>query len=148
MRPKLEGPNDDLILDQIVAEELDYYWPVMEPHLAKGIDRVTTSTTIEMVRDNCRTNRWSAWAIYLKKQPIPIFAAACTSLRKTNKGKVVTIELLGGENSDLWIVEALAQFETLARANGAVKIEIEGRRGWERYLTGFKTVRVVLEKVL
>lgn len=138
----------DLILDQIPTAEVDFYWPVLAPHFRAGIDAVTTSLTIEEVKEHLKAQRWSAWAIYLRKKPLPIYAAACTNLRKTNSGKVVTISLIGGRDIDVWLPEALAEFEALARKNGCVKIEVEGRRGWERYLTGFKTVRIIMEKAL
>lgn len=59
-------------------------------------------------------------------------------------GPVLTVVLMGGEQSNLWLhlEPVVADY---ARARGCVKMQLIGRRGWSRVLKHWRQVAVVME---
>ena len=78
--------------------------------------------------------------------PFPFLAAAAACIRETNRGPVAVIRAVAGRDGRKWIRSTLREFEQHAKAAGAVKIELEGRRGWRRVLPDYQEARVVLTK--
>jgi hypothetical protein len=62
-------------------------------------------------------------------------------------GPVLTVVLMGGEQSNLWLhlEPVVADY---ARARGCVKMQLIGRRGWSRVLKHWRQVAVVMENDL
>jgi hypothetical protein len=144
--PSREANN--IVLDELHGKIVAEVWPLVEPLLQKGIDRVATSRTTAEIRKNVDEGRWRLWAILRRKQPLPILAAAATYTHQTNRGLVAVIDTIGGVDMADWFEPALARFEELARLHGVTRIEVEGRMGWARRLPGFTAKRIVLEKVI
>lgn len=139
---------DDFILESVPSADLALFWPVMEAHFDHACKRVATTLTAEIIKRNILDGHWMGWAIYERDQPVPVLAAAATSLRETNKGLTVVIEAVGGRKLSTWFHPVISEFERMAREHGVARIEVEGRRGWEQRLPGFHVTRVVMEKVL
>lgn len=137
-----------IVLDRVPLESVERYWPYIEPHLQRGIDAVTTELTTDFVKAEALADRRMLWAIIDTDSPFPFLGAASAGQRMTNAGLVVFIEAIGGRDGRKWIRQCLGDFEEQARIAGAVKIEIEGRRGWRRVLPGFHEARVVMSKDL
>ena len=67
------------------------------------------------------------------------YSAACTvELKQHPKMKIAVIHTLGGENMNEWFDEGFQQIINDAKANGAQRLEINGRRGWLKKLPNFK----------
>lgn len=77
-----------------------------------------------------------------------VLAAAMTTMIITKKsGKVYSMTACGGHDLKEW--QAFhTKIEAHARAEGCIKVILEGRPGWGRALEGYKVARHVLEKVL
>lgn len=123
-------------------------WPLVEPLLQRGIDRVATARTTAQIREGADAGRYRLWAIYRRDNPLPLLAAAATYTHKTNKGLVAVIDTIGGHDMGEWMGPMLAEFERLAKANGVSRIEVEGRMGWARVLPGYEQMRVIMGKTL
>jgi hypothetical protein len=132
----------------VPLDVLERMWPWIEPHIRAGCEAVTTENTPEFVKEEALADRRVLWVIFDTDDPFPFLAAFATGERITNRGRVVFIDVIGGRNRGCWLTTCLAELEAQAKAMGAVKIEIEGRRGWRRVLPGYRETRVVLEKVL
>ena len=137
-----------IVLENIWGDRIDEIWPLLEPWFQKAIDAVHTAWTIEMILQEARATRLLLWAIYHDSHPLPILAAAASAVRETNKGRVAVIEHIGGADMKAWLRPALEQFEHMARQAGCVRLEVEGRMGWARALSGFEPERIVLGKAL
>lgn len=76
-----------------------------------------------------------------------VVACATTSLVEHRSGKCCRIVAAGGNGSglDLWRVH-IGAIEAYARAEGCVKVKIEGRQGWGRILAGYAPRSIALEK--
>jgi hypothetical protein len=138
-----------IILDRIPLDLIERFWPHVEPHLTAACNAVTTSLTPDEIKASALADRRGLWvAIDTEATAFPILAAASVGLRQTNHGPVFFIEAVGGRDGKRWIRACLAELEQHAKGAGAVKIEIEGRRGWRRMLPEYREARVVLERVL
>lgn len=137
-----------VVLENVHPEDIDLYWIVMLPHLRMACERVATSTTPGQFYERIKNRSMMGWVIYEIDKPVPTLATAVTSLRETNEGLTSVIEAVGGEHFDAWREPIMAEFERMAKEHGVVRVEIEGRQGWQRKLPGYKVVRVVMEKVL
>jgi hypothetical protein len=123
-------------------------WPHIAPHIAAGCDAVTTENTAEFIYTEALADRRSLWCVIDTDNPFPFLAAAAAGQRMTNDGLVVFIDVIGGREKHRWLRHCLEDFEAQAKAAGAIRIEIEGRRGWRRVLPDYRETRVVMEKIL
>lgn len=76
-----------------------------------------------------------------------ISAAAVAVLVKTDRNLVCVIVAVGGENMGRWL-DLLAGIEAWAKAEGAAKTRIYGRKGWARVLKNYRVSNVILERLL
>ena len=60
------------------------------------------------------------------------------------RNRVLRVWLAGGELDELQRYQPA--LENYARSEGCSRIEIDGRKGWERALDGYKAERVILTK--
>ena len=112
---------------------------VFEIALIKAaIDRTDLSSFDNLESDvlEGRQLLWLAWSDRIE-------AAATTRLSPG----VCTLTACSGENRDRWL-PLFRQIEDYARAEGAMKMRLFGRKGWQRVLDGYHVEHVVLEKAL
>lgn len=80
-------------------------------------------------------------------------AVAATGERDDGSVEIIAIAGLKGRMV-VWMDTALRSFESMAREVGKNRVVIQGRKGWQRCLPGYRLVetlaggRVVMEKVL
>jgi hypothetical protein len=92
--------------------------------------------SIEDVRAEIEAGRAQFW-------PMPE-SACVTVVQDYPKGRALRVWLAGGDLDDL--VKHLPVLDNYGREQGCGAIELEGRRGWERVLPGYRATRVVLRK--
>lgn len=73
-------------------------------------------------------------------------AVAATGEEEIAGKRVLTIILAGGKLNEL--IEIEKEIESFAIANGIHEIVINGRKGWERVLNGYKPHMVIMRKEL
>ena len=137
-----------IVLDRVELEDVERVWPHVADHIKAGCDAVTTAITPEWIKAEALADRRTLWVVFDTDSPFPFLAAASVGQRMTNHGLVVFVEALGGRERERWLGECFAELEAQAKAAGAVKMELEGRLGWQRVLPGYRLARVVLEKAL
>jgi hypothetical protein len=113
----------------------DDEWERCKPLLA---DALTDGWTLDAVEREIRAGRAILW---------PMKRSACvTQIHEYPNGRVLRIWLAGGELDELMLY--LSSADSYARWQGCKAVELEGRPGWERVLTGYTKRRVVLTKEL
>lgn len=138
-----------ILLDRIPLDLIEWFWPQIEPHIAAACNAVTTSLTPDEVKANALADKRGLWvAIDSEAKAFPFLGAASVYFRETNRGRVFVIEAVGGRDGKRWLRQCREELEQYAKEAGAVKVEIEGRRGWRRVLPGYREARTVLEKDL
>jgi hypothetical protein len=76
-----------------------------------------------------------------------VLAAAVTQVTQDNDHRVCTIVACGGRDFARW-GGLIAGLEDYARAESCRRIEIAGRPGWLRRLSGYRPVKIVIRKEL
>jgi hypothetical protein len=138
-----------VILDRIPLDKVEAFWPFIESYVEAACAAVSTTLTPDEIRENAKADKRGLWtAVDTDSRLRPFVGVASVGMRETNRGRVFFIEAVGGINSHQWLEPCLAELEEIAKAAGAVKVEVEGRRGWRRVLPGYREVRTVLEKDL
>ena len=126
-------------LVQIPLNIVAYFWSESEPYLRQA-HRRGHSDSPERLLERLYAEECDLWVVSVDCE---VAAAAVTGIR----GDTVSIESCGGRKMSDWVY-LLAEFESLAKANGKTQIEIKGRKGWSRVLPGYHVQSVVLGKAL
>jgi len=125
--------------------EIAQFWPALKPYFARISGRVTTEVTPDLILEKAKDRRLLLWAIHDDGK---LRGAVATGIRECGTETVAFVEAIAGDGMEQWLLPILDDFETRAKRAGATIIEHEGRMGWARKLPGYRTVRVVLQKVL
>lgn len=116
-------------------------WPDFEDWIRQGYQATGAAYDSDFVYRELMAGRRWLWIIRVDDVA---YAAAVTTIT----GFTISILSLGGVQMTRWLFPALEAFTTMCRKNGLDNIEIDGRKGWQRALPGFKHARTVLRKAL
>jgi hypothetical protein len=100
--------------------------------------RMNGFLTIDIVKQLVSDGHMKLWA-----RPS---AVAATAEEERLGHKILTIVLAGGDLEDLKDIEQ--DIQSYAVAHGFTEIFINGRKGWERVLKGYKPHMVIMRKEL
>lgn len=125
----------------MIAEDVAPYFKMMEDRTP---DR---SLHVHGIFHMIYSGQWSLWII---QDDDNVLQGVATSMVTTDMmgRRVAHIMTLSGRDWDKWGMEVLAEFERLAKENGAYSVEWEGRDAWMRKVPGYEVVRTVMRKVL
>jgi len=115
------------------------FWLVAEPLLIKAIRRDETHTS-ESVYQLIKLEQAQLWLHDSQK------TAGVTFFIPAVNGPILHIWLAGGDRNEL--KEMLPSVEEWGRRQGANRLMITGRAGWEKFLPGFKRQAVLITKEL
>jgi hypothetical protein len=107
------------------------------PYLEEAV-KMNGWITMDMVKELVTTGHMKLWARNN--------AVAATAEEDKLGKKILTIVLAGGNLEELKDIES--EIERYAIVNGFSEIYINGRKGWERALQGYKTHMVIMRKGL
>lgn len=141
---------DDCEFDfgQVKGEEsIHRVWPDVWPWFAAACRRSPTHLSPQLILDRVIEKKADLWLIYHKTE-FNVVGAFETYLREEDDGDVFVLETGGGIEIKKWGRQLLAELEKLAVRNGVKAIEIEGRRGWQRFLPDYTLQRVIIGKDL
>ena len=122
-----------------ISPELVFdFWQHARPLISSAIERTDLSAIEDIESDVLEGKQllWLAWSDHIE-------AAATTHLAR----KVCTLTACAGHQRERWL-PLFGKIENYARAEGATKMRIYGRKGWERVLDGYQAEYVILEKSL
>ena len=108
-------------------------WEHAKPLLEPALDG---TYTIDDVKREIDANRAELWWLGS--------AAVVTQIMQYPAKRCLRVWLAGGDLDT--IKRAAPALDDIARELGCSRIEIEGRKGWERALDGYDTQRLVLSK--
>lgn len=118
-------------------------WPLVADRLHAAVKRTDLAHTKDIEADVLQGNA-SLWLALIGEK---IEAVATTLLVRTDRNMVCVISACGGANMKNWL-PLLAKIEAWAKAEGAAKVRIFGRKGWAGVLDGYSVENVVLERKL
>jgi hypothetical protein len=118
-------------------------WPHVRIMLKTAVE-ATDLNSIDELESDVLSGRQLLWLALLDCQ---ILAAATTHLIRPREYKVCVLTACAGHHRETWL-PLKERIEQYARDEGAKKMQLFGRKGWERVLDGYHVEHVVLEKVL
>lgn len=130
-------------LISIPWSEIAGIWPVVRDLLHAAYLRTDLGHTFDLDDDVLRGDA----VLWLALSGDAIDAAAVTKLVRTDRHLVALITAVGGRDMDQWL-DHLTAIEQWARREGAQRLRIFGRKGWQRKLDGYHVSNVVLERSL
>ena len=107
------------------------------PYLEEAV-QMNGFLTMDLVKELVKAGHMKLWA--------RANAVAATAEESRVGQKILTIVLAGGNLEELKDIES--EIERYAIVNGFSEICINGRKGWERALQGYKTHMVIMRKGL
>lgn len=121
----------------IATEHLNAYWPHAVPHLSRvpGFDEAFERKLVE-AQDR---------QLWLMVDDGKVLAAVTTEVSEEPE-KVISVMNGGGVDMDRWLDAFEGRLDEWAKAIGATRLRVVGRRGWVRRLPHFKEVGTIVEK--
>lgn len=127
----------------IAPHQVRTIWPRVRDRLHRAVKKTDLNHTLDIERDLFEGDG----LLWLAMRGMEIDAAAVTLLMRTDRNLVCVVTACGGEEMENWL-PLLAEIEAWAKAEGAAKVRIIGRRGWVRALPSYRVSNVVLERLL
>lgn len=121
------------------------YWDRVRDFIDAGLAVCDELMPANMV-DRIATGKTLLW-VAIDDENGNIIAAMTTELIPQRSGLVCWMCQCGGERMQDWS-RFHTKVEEYARAEGCVKVVLEGREAWQRVLRGYRVRSVRLEKVL
>ena len=121
---------------------VDTVWPFVRKYLQEGVLACGEDLDEAFTIAAAKSGQLQIWAV---SQGDFVIAAMTSRFWPSRTGMVCHLVVGGGTQMDNWF-HLCAQVEEYAKANGCVKVRVAGRNGWERKLTQYRRVGVILER--
>jgi len=123
---------------------LEQAWPAVEPLIAR-VCKYGGEWEPSTVLMRCLQNTAQLWVVFDESRPV---VAAVTEIIDKDLRRDCNIWLCAGSYSDQARDSLLREVEDWARRAGCERIQLVGRRGWEKKMPAYRRTRIVLEKRL
>ena len=126
----------------VPPKEVHLIWPQARNLIRAAIEKTDLSDFADIEYDVLSGDQllWLAVSDHIE-------AAATTHLIKTRGSPVLVITACSGHNRERWL-PLMAQIETYAKNEGASRVRLYGRPGWQRALKDYHVEHVIMEKAL
>jgi hypothetical protein len=139
-------------LEGIRAGHVGLYWPRVEPWITAAIHDAGHCWTIDDVRVALATDSNQLWVIWsgAEAEMAEMIGCIVTHVFQSPRGKTCAIPVVFCTDMDAAIATVLGTVEAWAKSLDCVRVQGEGRRGWERALKplGWTTITTQVEKVI
>jgi len=127
----------------VSPDKIDAVWPIVEPMIRSAYEAGDEIMPDDLV-DWLKAGKGLLWLCIRENK---VIAAMTTSLERKRSGLCCRMVCCGGVDMNYWRAceDRIVEY---ARAEGCVKVRVEGRVGWARVLPGYKVERVHLEKAI
>jgi len=132
------------MLFAVQSKDIDRESWWIRPLLEKFDAATDFAATPDDVLDQARRAEAQIWGYYDGE----FRGVVATQIRKSGKGSMLVIWICFGVDVRELIEDAYQEIEDWARSIGCRRVQIVGRKGWEKVLEGFESRAVVLEKRL
>ncbi len=116
------------------TKEIEFWWPIVEPHIARAAAESYGFTTVEEVKQAAGAADMQCFAIL---EGLKSVAACVTEIKIKHDVKSLHVVCLGGHGIDEWLPALLETLEAFKEVAGCDGIMCVGRAGWVRKLQKF-----------
>ena len=125
----------------IPKKDLDFVWKDCVPFLEKAID---DTYSIDDIYKNIEKDLFQLWISWNGE----VECAVVTEMAQYPQKKILRYFLAGGKNLDRWLTKIQTRIEEFAKRNGCQTVEVAGRKGWSKKLTGYEQKIYLFSKEL
>lgn len=135
------------MLEGVPPELLSLYWPHVSSWIESAIADAGHCWTVDDVIERLGNKMMQLWCIWNDRNMI---GCLVTETYQTARGFTCGLPIVYCSDMERALPVVLETIESWARSLGCVRLQGEGRRGWERALRplGWKTITTQVEKVL
>lgn len=139
-------PASGVILEGVSPAHLDLYWPRVERWIASAVHDAGHCWTSEDVRQDLDTARMQLWVIW---KDGTMRGCIVTHVFESPRGLTCAMPVVGCDDM-AGCIGVLDTIEAWAKSLKCVRLQGEGRAGWERALKprGWSKITTQVEKVL
>lgn len=124
----------------IPHEQIDQWWTLVEPFVARGLEYADGKYLPEDIRQGLKNRTYQLW--------MADSAICITTVLDYPRKRVCLVLLAAGKDMRRWVQELDATLSAWAKEKGCQSIETYGRPGWERVLKNNRKLHVVLGRDL
>jgi hypothetical protein len=124
----------------VYREQVESIWPHIEHYIGRAVCEKATTDDLKQLAINGYRQLWLCLSNGF------IVGACLTSIDESPRAKWLSVTMLGGDGGD-WS-EMMKSVEDYAKSHGCGSIEIVGRRGWTRRLSGYSEKSTIAVKVI
>lgn len=134
-------------IEGVRREHVQMYWPHVSGWIGSAVKDAGHCWTVDDVAQRLDGGQMQLWCIWNDANMI---GCLLTETYPTARGMTCGIPVVYCSDMDSALLSALDIIEQWARSLGCVRLQGEGRRGWERALRphGWTTITTQVEKVL
>lgn len=115
----------------VLAGDLDYVWPTVEPIIQRALDRSRGEYLAEDIHGFIKRREMQLWAAVCDGE---IKAVCLTEIVSFPRLKVCRLVIAAGEGMRHWIKPGTEILKAWAKAQGCEEIRGGGREGWSKAL--------------
>ena len=117
----------------VTPEFVPQVWGKAAPYLEEAINISGGRATVPETLVRCLSGNLQLWLAY-DTDTLDVLGSFATSVDTYPDAKLLTVQLLGGEQFDQWIDDCQDKLVIWAAANECRGIQLFGREGWVRKL--------------
>jgi len=121
-------------------------WRELGPWIEQGAQAAAHPIHMDQIVARLLDGRWQVWGI---RQDSATVGAVCTEVYESTAGRTCALPIVGGRDMAGWL-HLVSVIEDWARTQGCVRLEGNGRAGWERALKplGWAVIATIVERRL
>jgi hypothetical protein len=134
-------------ISAVPVDLVNQYWGHVLPILSKAFNYASMKISEQDVYTDIMNGDQTLWVAF-DGTPLNLVGAFTVRVKNYPAGKALCGEHLGGERLNEWADELFDTMESYANHLGINRLELIGRRGWEKLLRskGWKANTIVYEK--
>ena len=118
-----------LSVDLIHPQAIDLLWHEAKTFLKMASDRSHGEVTVDSTYEDLKNREAQLWIV---SDGLEMVAACTTEINQYPEMKGCRFILLGGKDTYLWLDLLIDTVEGWAKSEGCKRLELAGRKGWER----------------
>lgn len=126
----------------ILHHDIDQWWPLIEPFVARGLEYADGKYTTDDIREGLKARQYQLWIANT------LDSIAITQVIDYPQKRVCLVVMVAGNYMDRWVEEMETTFAMWGKERGCHTIEAFCRPGWEKVLKGWDKLHVVLRREL
>ncbi len=121
----------EVVVQRLQGKALEFFWPAIEGELDRLPHLWADCWTKEVLRDGAECGRFQVWSAGTKEY---FYVVLFSQVVVYPAASVFQVFLAFGQKMDEMLPTVISTLEWFAKRNGCSRVEVVGRKAWERKL--------------